>query len=610
MSKKHLLLLFVLFFCQLSIGQEKPPVKDSARMYKKIQEYSEKRGFTKFLHKLVFEPVEVKKKIAKVKPRRIQKRNFKAYEGKIIRNINVVTLDPFGFSEKDTTAKPKNSLSKFGNKVHLKSKALTIKNLILLRKNRPLDSLLVKESERLVRAQRFVRGVVITPVLISKKSDSVDIEIRELDSWSLIPDFSGSNTHGDFELTERNFLGLGHQSENLYLRDFETGEDAFSTRYTIPNIMNTYVKTSLVYELDLEHNYSKELNIERPFFSPFTRWAAGAYFDQQFQSDTIPDVNNVYARQNWKYNSQDFWAGHSYQIFRNNTEDERTTNLINTVRYLNINYIESPTAAYDSINFYADEKFFLTGIGISSRQFVEDKYLFNYGIIEDVPVGRVFGLTGGWQEKNNNGRLYAGARVALGKYYKWGYLSSNFEYGTFFNHSVSEQSAFSIGSNYFTNLQELGKWKLRQFVKAILVLGNNRLPSRGDQLTINDRNGIPGFDSVELYGTKKFVIGFQTQAYSPWNLAGFRLNPYLSFNLALLGNSETGFKNSPAYMQIGGGFIITNDYLVFSSFQLSLAYYPNIPGVGSGIFKTNAFSTEDFGMQDFNFAKPATVYYK
>jgi hypothetical protein len=610
MSKKLLLLMFVLFWCQLSIGQKKPPVKDSARIYKKIQEYSEKRGFTKFLHKLVFEPVQVKKKIAKVKPRRIQKRNFKAYEGKIIRNINVVTLDPFGYSEKDTAAKPNNSISRFGNKVHLKSKALTIKNLILLRKNRPLDSLLVKESERLVRAQRFVRGVVITPVLISKKSDSVDIEIRELDSWSLVPDFSGSNTHGDFELTERNFLGLGHQSENQYLRDFETGDDAFSTRYTIPNIMNTYIKTSLVYELDLEHNYSKELNIERPFFSPFTRWAAGAYFDQQFRSDTIPDANNVYGRQNWKYNSQDFWGGHSYQIFRNNTEDERTTNLINSARFLNINYIESPTVEYDSINFYADERFYMTGIGISSRQFVEDKYLFNYGIIEDVPVGRVFGLTAGWQEKNNIGRLYAGARVTLGKYYKWGYLSSNFEYGTFFNHGVTEQSAFSIESNYFTNLQEIGKWKIRQFAKARLVLGNNREPSRGDQLTINDQYGIPGFSANELYGTKKFVIGLQTQAYAPWNLAGFRLNPYLSWTMALLGDSQNGLNKSPAYMQIGGGFIITNDYLVFSSFQLSIAFYPNIPGDGNNVFKTNAFSTEDFGLLDFDFAKPRTVDYK
>ena len=612
---KNRFILFLLLLCasQPVFTQEKPKekvkVSDSAR-FKKIQEYSRKRGFTKFLHGLVFEPIKSRHETKKVTRKKVPKINYRQFEGKIVRHINVITLDPFGFSERDATAEPKKYLAKVGNSIHVKSKAMTIKNLILIRKNKPLDSLLVKESERLVRSQRFVRGVVITPVLISPASDSVDINIRELDSWSLIPDFSGSNSKGDFELTERNFLGLGHQFENSYVREFDTGEDAYSTRYTIPNIMNTYIKTSIAYEIDLEHNYSKSLNIERPFFSPFARWAAGAYIDQQFRSDTLPDISNVYARQNFKYYSQDFWGGHAYQVFRENSENERTTNLITSVRFLNVNYIESPNITYDSINFYSDEKFYMGSIGISSRQFVEDKYVFNYNTIEDIPVGRAFVLTAGSQRKNEFSRFYAGARVTLGKYYKWGYLSSNFEYGTFFKNSVTEQSAITAESMYFTNLMEFGKWKLRQFVKGRLVLGNNRQQSRGDEITINESNGIQGFNAPELYGTKKFLVGFQTQGYSPWNFWGFRFNPYFSYTAAFLGNSENGFSKSKLFSQIGAGFIISNDYLVFSSFQLSIAYYPNIPGNGENIFKTNAFSTDDFGFQNFDVGKPRTVNYE
>ncbi len=615
MFRKIFFPLLLIGSLQLSYAQVKPKdknpaVKDTARMYKKIEAYSQKRGFTKFLHKLIFEPVQVKKKIAKSR-KKLVKRDFAPFEGKIVRHINVVTLDPFGYSEKDSTARPKKYLSRLGNRIHLKSKALTIKNLIVFRKNKPLDSLRIKESERLIRTQRFVRGVVITPKLISKDSDSVDVEIRELDSWSLIPEASGSASRAVFELTERNFLGLGHQVENRFEQNFnEAGHHAYGGRYTVPNIMNTYIKTSVAYDIDVNRNYLKSVNIERPFFSPFTRWAAGAYFDERFRSDTLPDAQNVYGRQNFKYYSQDYWAGHSFRIFKGRSEDDRTTNLINTVRYLNVNYIESPTAVYDSIDFYSDEKFYMTSVGISSRQFVEEKYLFNYGIIEDVPVGRAFTLTLGRQDKNDIVRPYIGGRVSLGKFYRWGYLSSNFEYGTFFRHSTGEQSAISIGSSYFTNLQEFGRWKLRQFIKAKLVLGNNRQPSRGDELTINDRNGIPGFNPPELYGTKKFVLTFQTQGYSPWNLYGFRLNPYLSCTMAFLGNSETGFQKSRAYAQLGAGLIITNDYLVFSSFQLSLAYYPNIPGTGSDIFKTNAFSSNDFGLMDFDIAKPRTVDYQ
>ncbi|CAM3437480.1 POTRA domain-containing protein [Flavobacterium longum] len=612
MYKRIAFSLLLVCCCQLAFAQDNKTQKDTARVYKKIQDYSQKRGFTKWLHGLIFEPIEEQKKTAKVTRRKVAKINYSQFEGKIIRNIKITTLDPFGYSEKDTAVKPRRYLSKVGNSVHIKSKAFTIRNLILLKRGQPLDSLLVAESERLIRRQRFVRRVVVKPVMISPKSDSVDIDIRELDSWSLIPEFSGSSTYGDFELTERNFIGLGHQASVNYEKRYNTGEDAYGARYIVPNIKNTYIRTDFAYDIDTRGNYTKSVNIERPFFSPFARWAAGAYADQRFRWDTLPDIANQYARQNFKYNSIDLWAGHAYQIFRGNSETDRTTNLISALRYLNVDYLESPTPVYDSINFYSGQRLYLAEIGIASRQFVEDKYIFNYGIVEDVPVGRVFGITGGWREKNDRSRVYAGARAAWGKYFKWGYLNTNIELGSFFHRSLrdTEQTALTFETSYFTNLIECGTWRLRQFAKVRVANGVNRLPSRGDQLTLQGNYGIPGFNPVEQFGTKKFVVSFQTQGYSPWNLAGFRLNPYLIYTIGFLAGPGQGFGTSKAYSQVGGGFIITNDYLVFSSFQISLAYYPSIPGSGTDVFKTNAFSTEDFSLNDFDMAKPRLVGYE
>ncbi|RZJ35453.1 MAG: hypothetical protein EOO51_05840 [Flavobacterium sp.] len=535
---------------------------------------------------------------------------MRSYEGKIVRKINIETLDPFGFSEKDTTKKPVNYVQRAGNSLHLKSKNLTIHNLLLIKRNKPLDSLLVKESERLVRGQRYVRSVLITPQLIKGNPDSVDVTVRVLDAWSLVPDAAFSGNRGNIALSERNFFGLGHRFDNSYQREFATGHDAYSTRYIIPNIMNTYINTAFAYQINLDDHYTKSISVDRPFFSPFAKWAAGAYLDQQFRWDTLPDANLEYSRQNFKFNTTDFWGGYSYQLLHGNTENERTTNVILTARYLNVNYLEAPAVAYDTVHFYADERFYLVGMGISSRQFVEDKYIFDYGLIEDVPVGRTAGLTGGWQEKNGRGRLYTGARVSYGNYFKGGYLSTNAEYGTFWRNGTNEQSALTFQANYFTNLLESGKWKFRQFVKARTVLGTNRVDSRGDMLTLNENGGLPGFDTDLLYGSKKLLLTFQTQAYAPWNFAGFRLNPYFNYSVGMLGVSGHGFLNSKAYSAIGLGFIISNDYLVFSTFQLSLAYYPTMPGNGQNIFQTNAFSTADFGFQGFELAKPRTVDYQ
>lgn len=622
-SKFKFILILIFCTCSNGFSQVKPTEKDTAKMYRNIEKYSKKRGFTKLLHKLIFEPTEKKKANPIREPK---KKEYKKHEGKIVRNINIQTLDPFGFSVSDTTRKARNWTERTGNRIHVKSSKLAIKNLILIRKNRHLDSLLVKESERLIRSQRYVRQVIITAEPVAPKSDSVDVFIRVLDSWSLIPKASISTSRTSIELNERNFLGSGHEFNNRFINRNEDGKNAYRMRYTVPNIMNTFVRTTVSYELDLENNYGKSVGVERPFYSPFAKWAGGIYVEEQFRKDTLQDVQGLYALQNFKYNLQDAWGGHSFRIFDGNTEDDRTSNLILAGRFLNVNYKEKPTIAYDSINFYSNEKFYMAGIGISSRQFVEDEYLFNYGIVEDVPVGKIYGITGGYQIKNGIGRMYAGARAAYGNYFKWGYLSTNFEYGTFFRDSKPEQTAFTFQANYFTNLIQLGdRWKMRQFIKPQLILGKNRLESTGDNLTINENShfqgnfgagnfdsngtGISGFNSA-VFGTKKVVFSLQTQFYSPWDLWGFRLNPYFNYTAAMLGNEAIGLTKSKLYSSVGVGLIISNDFLVFNSFQFSFSYYPSIPGDGSGIIKTNSFQTTDFGFQDFELGKPRTIIYK
>lgn len=619
--RRLLIVLFVLATCQNPLlAQVQPPVKDSAALYKKIEKASKRSKFTKFLHKLVFEPTELKKANPIRKPK---KRTYKAYNGKIVRNIKIQTLDPFGFSEIDTTKKPRNWAERTGNRIHIKSGQFAIRNLLLVKKNKPLDTLLVKESERLIRTQRYVNRVYITAQPVSK--DSVDVTVRVLDSWSLIPKASISTSRTSAEIQKRNFLGTGHEFVNKFTNRNEDGKKAYSMRYTMPTIKNTFIKTTLAYRIDLDDYYGKSLNVERTFYSPFTKWAAGLYVDQQFRRDSLPDAAGNYALQNLKYGSQDAWGGKAFRIFNGNSEDDRTTNLILSGRALFTQYRESPLMQYDTIDFFSGERFFLGGLGISSRQFVEDRYLFNNGIIEDVPIGKIYGITAGYQFKNGHERLYLGARAAYGSYFSFGYLSGNVEYGTFFRGSSPEQTAFSVQVNYFTDLIELGSWKLRQFIKPQITIGTNRLASIADRLTINESSGfqggygagyygynsagIQGFNSA-VYGTKKFVLTFQTQSYAPWRLIGFRVNPFFNYTAAVMGNELKGLTSNRLYQKIGIGLLISNDYLVFNSFQLSLSWYPSIPGEGSNLFKTNTFETTDFGFQDFEFGKPRTIIYK
>jgi hypothetical protein len=81
---------------------------------------------------------------------------------------------------------------------------------------------------------------------------------------------------------------------------------------------------------------------------------------------------------------------------------------------------------------------------------------------------------------------------------------------------------------------------------------------------------LAGFNAT-LYGTNKMVLSLQTQTYAPHEVWGFRLNPF---------------------------------------FNYSVAIYPNIPLQGNNGIKTNTFATSDYGLQNFELAKPKVVEYE
>ena len=537
MSFKH---IFIFFFVLISISdfviaQETPVKTDSTHLYKNIESYSKRSKFTRFIYRLIFKPVIPDSKDNVIKKRVYKKliqKPYSTFEGKIIRNIDVITLDPFGYSATDTTIGKQNFLSKAANGMHIKSQGITIRNLLLIHKNQPFNSLLVKESERLIRNQKYVHEVSFSVVAAGGKSDSVDIFIRELDNWTIIPEGSISASKIRIDLTDKNFLGYGHEFQNSFSRNFTRGISSFNTDYSIPNIRNSYISAKLHLGIDGYGNFSRSFAVDRPFFSPLAKWAAGVSFASQIKKDSLRDMNFVYVPVTLKFRTQDFWAGKAVQLFKGNTEDVRVINLILATRYLHIKYSEKPSEFYDPLHIYSSEDFYLATIGIATRKYVQDKYIFKYGVVEDVPVGSVYSLTGGYQVKNNSGRLYLGMRIYFGNYNEWGYMSTNFEYGTFFRASHSEQGVLTVGVNYFTGLFEIGKWRLRQFVKPQLTIGINRFSY--DSLTINDGYGLDGFNSTALSGTNRFLLTLQTQSYAPWNIFGFRLGPYLTYSLGML----------------------------------------------------------------------------
>ncbi|GAA4938233.1 hypothetical protein GCM10023314_08550 [Algibacter agarivorans] len=603
-------------------GQKKDIKSNSIGLYTKAEIYSKRNKFAKTIHNLIFKSTNLD---YSKKDERLQD-YYKDFHNKPIRHIFIETLDPFGYSVYDTNKRPKNLLGKIGNSVHIKSYGFVIKNLLLFKEKQALDTLLIYESKRLMRSQSFIRSVKIDVKDIGTANDSVDVTVRVLDSWSIIPKGSGSSSGFKLALNERNFLGFGHKFNNRYSKNLNNGNSSHSFEYFVPTIKNTYISTTIASQKTPDGFFNKHLNIERRFISPLTRWAGGLYFNDQFKQSLLPDNSQEFTNQTLKFKTQDIWIGHAFKILKEKSLYGRTTNLIASLRQVHVKYNEKPQKVFDSINYFSNEHFYLGRIGIASRQFVQGSYIFRDGIIEDLPIGFSSSITSGFQRKNQKGRSYIGCHFAMAKHLKWGYFNFNLGYGTFLRHMKTEQSAFTLELNYFTNLINLGNhWKMRQFIKPQLLFGFNRRNSIADRLSLNGntptygydlnnfrsnrRTGINGFEA-ELYGARKTLLSLKTQFYSPWNIIGFRLNPFIDITSGIIGQANNTALNNKVYSAFSLGFVVRNDYLVFSSFQLSLSYYPKIPGDGNNIFKINTFQTEDSGIQSIGIGKPSTVWYQ
>ncbi|HEX8515472.1 MAG TPA: hypothetical protein VF868_04675 [Bacteroidia bacterium] len=586
---------------------KKSEFPDSAFIYQKLEEFSSKRKITQLLYGLLFRPVNPKPQLSSVNKVQVLEKPvvFSDFEGKVIRKINIVTYDPFGYNPRDTSVSPQ-GIVKAGNAVHIKTWPVKIRNIMIIKEHDTFDSLRIKESERLIRSQQFVREVFIHPSIT--KGDSVDLFVRVYDVWSIIITGALTPTLGSIDGKDRNFLGAGHQFVGYYKQNFKTGLNTYMGNYVIPNIHNTYINSSLQYYAGESRNYHQGLTLSRSFYSVLTTWAGGLSLQRSLTREILMAFDSSSFEQRYRYNSQDAWLGRSWQIFKGVTEERRATSLIASGRYYRINYLERASEAYDSLRLHANENFYLASIGLSKRHYKLDNYIFKYGFIEDIPTGRAYSIVGGYQVKDSVPRFYAAARAYMANFYKWGYFNMYVEYGTFFRNRKSEEGCFLTGINYFSNIIRIGRWKLRQFIKPQYTIGFDR--KSYETLSLNDDYGIRGFNSNGLKGTEKLTLTFQLQSYAPWNILGFRFGPFAVCSFGMLGTEKSGFTRSPLYSSFGIGLLLKNDYLITSHFQFSIAFYPTIPGVKNNVIKINPVKTTDYGVRGFDISQPSVVSYQ
>ena len=297
-------MLFLLLICfSFSHAQEK---RDS--LYYRIEKFSDKRKFTRFLHRFIFrrEPDS-----ASVETR-TEKQTQQTYDGKYIRHIHIETIDPFGYGSGDKKEKSR-WYDWFTNHLHSNTRISTVNNYLLFKEGEEYNAQKLYESERLLRTMPFINRVNISVSDSTSGKDSIDVVVKVLDSWSLKPRASYSGSKIGLGVTEENFLGLGHDLDFLYRNDSKEKQDYFLGSYTAYNLWGSYINAQILGERDFYKNERINLNVKRDFFSPLTKWAGGFSFEYFMRNVLLPlDDDTVFPEVQIKVYSQDLWGG--YQI--------------------------------------------------------------------------------------------------------------------------------------------------------------------------------------------------------------------------------------------------------------------------------------------------------
>lgn len=596
-------LLFMFTPLVVSAQQDTTPT-----IYKDIHDYSLKNKVTRWIYSGIFVEPKSTEEPPPSAPRTERVDPYKKDAGKIIRHIQVRTMDPFGYSVDDTTQAPVNILQTWGNQLHRNTRPRIVRNLLLVKPMQPLDPLQVSESERVLRISPFVTDARIIVEPVEGTRDSVDLLVLVHDKWSIDVDGEADLTSASARIRDKNFLGWGQSVQQRV--GYKLGEPQLylSGAHEVYNIRKSHISSYAAYSLGPDGD-NLGFSFQRPFYSPLAKWAGGVSWGQAWsrykQVDTAGVVLVDHAL---SPAALDLWAGRSFRLGDGSEPGSSNSNFVLAARYAQTRYAARPPKVFDPAGVYLDNSLFLVSTGLSIRQYYKERYLFRFGNSEDVPEGLLLTFTTGMEKRElTANRPYLGADVSRGRNYEnFGYLSAGLGYGTYFQNRNVVDGTFNLRLLYFTDLQTWGRWHFRQFFRFNAVYGYSK-PSYS-RLDLNGSQ-LYGYNSGSRSGTHKELFRGETVFYAPWSLLGFKMAPVLLAGFATMGNEGDAIFSGRIYSAFTVGLLVRNENLLVRTFELSLGFYPYLPATGAPGFRFNSFDSFSAGAPDFNFVEPSEIRY-
>ncbi len=498
------------------------------------------------------------------------------FEGKIISDIEIRSLDVFGPNFEDTSKVAKKWFERTANSVHIKSNLKTIQKLLLFKVGDTVDPEVIYENERIIRSLPYIKDLRFIFARDSVYPGLVNITVLTQDRFSFgVSGGVNGTSSASLEIYNQNIFGVGHEISFRFLGHVTKQPYlGVETYYKIKNVRGKFLDITAGY-LNTYQNEGFVLNVNKPFITPSVKWGFGADAKRMYRTDRIFDDDPIKAEfptMDLSYYSA--WGGRSFQI---KPENPHTTQLVLSAGLYNQNYFTRPLPEPNTGQYFMNRTFYLTSITFSQRLFIQDQLIYSYGITEDIPEGFKNEIVYGFDANEFGNRHYAHIYLSNGNLLinRKGYLYLAGAIGGYFTQNGYQQGQIQANINFISKQINAGRKRFRLFTRANYTIGVRRFEI--ENLTLNVNDHIRGFRSREVFGKQRLSLNLEYVLFLRKEFYRFNMAVFGFSDLGIIGANHQFILTQNYYGGIGMGIRVHNENLVFKTFHLRLAFYPFHP---------------------------------
>jgi hypothetical protein len=214
-------------------------------------------------------------------------RNVLERAGATIRIIRITVDNVFD----PTNPKEDKKLYRWANKVHFRTHENVVANILLFRAGDVFQGRLLDESARALRERGFLAEASVEPADYDSATNTVAINVRVRDSWSLNADLKlgrsgGVNEYG-FGLEDGNLLGYGKKLNVSFRNTVDRKQTLLG--YEDSNLFDTRLHLNAVLG-DASDGYRRFFAADRPFYELDGRWTVGGSVTDDRRVDKMYDL--------------------------------------------------------------------------------------------------------------------------------------------------------------------------------------------------------------------------------------------------------------------------------------------------------------------------------